>query len=156
LTIVESFAHTRFEDRQTEREHMSATDNESLVRHLYVEVSNGNPGPLIEHLADDVEWTIIGSTPLSGVYRGRDAVVSELFAGLRARLSGPVQFSFDRFITDGDRVVMEAHGHAVTHDDRSYDNRYCVIFDIVDGRLARIIDYVDTQLVNAVLFAGAA
>jgi hypothetical protein len=111
---------------------------------------------LIEHLADDVEWTIIGTTPLSGVYRGRDAVVSKLFAGLRARLSGPMRFSFDRFISDGNRVVMEAHGHAVTRDNRSYDNRYCVIFDVVDGRLHRIIDYVDTELITAVLFADAA
>ena len=62
---------------------MSAVDNESLVRHLYTEVSAGTPGPLIDHLADDVAWTIIGSTPLSGVYRGRHDVFSRLFAGLR-------------------------------------------------------------------------
>ena len=135
---------------------MSATSNEAVVRHLYTEVTNGNPGPLIEHLAQDIEWTIIGSTPLSGVYRGRDEVVSKLFGGLRARLTGPVQFRFDRFISDGERVVMEAHGHAMTRDGQSYDNRYCVIFDIVDGKLHRIIDYVDTELVTAVLFAGAA
>lgn len=135
---------------------VSATSNEAVVRHLYTEVTNGNPGPLIEHLAQDIEWTIIGSTPLSGVYRGRDEVVSKLFGGLRARLTGPVQFRFDRFISDGQRVVMEAYGHAMTRDGQSYDNRYCVIFDIVDGKLHRIIDYVDTELVTAVLFAGAA
>jgi uncharacterized protein len=134
---------------------MSA-DNEALIRHLYTEVGAGRAGPLVDHLADDVEWTIIGSTPLSGVYRGRDEVVARLFGGLRARLSGPVQFSFDRFITDGDRVVMEAHGHALTRDGRTYDNRYCVIFDVIEGRLQRIIDYVDTELVSAVLFADAA
>jgi ketosteroid isomerase-like protein len=135
---------------------VSASSNETLIRHLYTEVTNGKPAPLIGHLAEDIEWTIIGSTPLSGVYRGRDAVVSTLFGGLRARLTGPVQFRFDRFISDDERVVMEAHGHAMTHEGRPYDNRYCVIFDIDEGKLHRIIDYVDTELVTAVLFAGVA
>ena|SRR4051794_5474766 len=135
---------------------MGASDNEALVRWLYSEVSAGNPAPLVEHLAEDVEWTIIGSTPLSGVYRGRDDVVARLFGGLRAALAAPVQFSFERFVSAGDSVVMEARGHATTHDGRPYENRYCIIFDVVDGKLQRIIDYVDTELINDVLFAGAA
>jgi ketosteroid isomerase-like protein len=156
LTSIESvliLASTSIEPRRIA---MSAAENEALVRHLYTEVGNGNPAPLVEHLADDVEWTIIGSTPLSGVYRGREEVVTKLFAGLRAALQAPVRFTFDRFIAAGDQVVMEAHGHAATIDGRPYENRYCVIVDVVDGRLQRVIDYVDTELVTSVLFAGAA
>jgi hypothetical protein len=71
---------------------------------------------------------------------------------LRAALRAPVAFEFDRFIAEGDSVVMEAHGTATTTDGRPYNNRYCVIFDVVDGRFARIIDYVDTELVRTTLF----
>jgi ketosteroid isomerase-like protein len=131
---------------------MGTMSNTELVRHVYSEVSNGNSEPLLAHLADDVEWTIIGSTPLSGTFRGRDQVVTELFGGLRAALRAPVAFEFDRFIAEGDSVVMEAHGTATTTDGRPYNNRYCVIFDVVDGRFARIIDYVDTELVRTTLF----
>ena len=74
--------------------------------------------------------------------------MTKLFAGLRAALRAPVQFTFDRFVAAGDQVVMEARGHATTIDGRHYENRYCVIVDVVDGRLQRIIDYVDTELVT--------
>jgi ketosteroid isomerase-like protein len=131
---------------------MSAADNEALVRRLYGELGQGNARPLIDHLAADVEWTIIGTTPLSGVFRGRDEVVGTMFAGLRARLAGPVSFTFDRVIASGDAVVLEAHGHATTVDGHAYDNRYCIIFDVVDGRLQRVIDYVDTELITSALF----
>jgi ketosteroid isomerase-like protein len=130
--------------------------NAELVRHLYTEVSRGNPTPLIEHLADDVEWTIIGSTPLSGVFRGRDEVIGTLFAGLRARLAEPVRFTIERVIAAGGSVVFEARGQATSVDGRPYDNRYCIIVDVVDGKLARLIDYVDTELVRSALFPDAA
>ena len=45
---------------------MSATDNKQLLPHVYSESSKGNPQPLLDSLADDVRWTIIGSTVLSG------------------------------------------------------------------------------------------
>ena len=55
---------------------MGAAGNKELVRHLYSELSRGNSQPLRESLAPDVVWTIIGSTRLSGTFRGPDAVTS--------------------------------------------------------------------------------
>jgi ketosteroid isomerase-like protein len=51
---------------------------------------------------------------------------------------------------------MEAHGHAISRDGRAYDNRSCIIFDVADGKLQRVIDDVDTELVSDVLFARTA
>jgi uncharacterized protein len=132
---------------------MGAMENTELVRHIYTEVSKGNPKPLYEHMADDITWTIIGSTPLSGTFRGVEEVTSKLFAGLRDALDGPVSFTFDRFVAEGDTVVMEAHGSATTKTGRPYQNRYCVLINVVDGKLRAIIDYVDTELVTNVLFS---
>jgi len=37
-----------------------------LLRHVYTDLSRGNPEPLLASLAEDIEWTIIGTTVLAG------------------------------------------------------------------------------------------
>jgi hypothetical protein len=50
-------------------------------------------------MADDIEWTIIGSTALSGTSRGKQDVIDKLLKPIRARLGeGPIVSQPDRFI----------------------------------------------------------
>jgi uncharacterized protein len=130
---------------------VGTTENKELVRYIYSEISRGNPRPLHEHMAAGITWTIIGSTGLSGTFRGTAEVTSKLFGGLRAALDGPVRFTFDRLIAEDDLVVLEAHGQATTTDGRPYENRYCIVFRIADGKLQEITDYVDTERVTSML-----
>ena len=37
-----------------------------LLRHVYTDLSRGNPEPLLASLAEDIEWTIIGTKVLAG------------------------------------------------------------------------------------------
>lgn len=135
---------------------MGAAENKELVRHIYSEVSRGNPQPLHAHLADDITWTIIGSTQLSGTFRGKQEVTEKLFGGLRAALDGPVRFTLDRLVAEDDVVVLEARGQATSKAGLPYENRYCIVFRITGGVLREITDYVDTELVTKTLFPGAA
>ena len=128
------------------------TSNRDLLRHVYTEVSAGNAQPLLDALADDIEWTIIGSTPLSGVYRGRQQVVEGLLRPLAARLTGPIRFTFDRFIAEGDDVVMLASAEATAVTGRPYNNTYCIVATFLDGKIRRMTDYVDTELITNALF----
>lgn len=132
---------------------MTPAENKEMVKHIYSEVSKGNPKPLHDHMAPDISWTIIGSTKLSGTFNGVEEVNAKLFAGLRTRLEGPVQFSFDRLVAEDDIVVMEAHGNATAKNGRPYENRYCIVIRLADGKLCEITDYVDTELITNVLFS---
>lgn len=133
---------------------MGAAGNKELVRHLYGELSRGNSQPLREHLAADVVWTIIGSTRLSGTFRGRDEVTGKLFAPLAAALGSPIRFDVGRLIAEGDIVVMEARGEATSAAGQPYNNQYCIVFRLADGKLAEVTDYVDTELITSSLFPG--
>jgi uncharacterized protein len=126
----------------------------SLLRHVYEEVSRGNPRPLVDALADHVSWTIIGTTPLSGTYQGKQAVLDDLFGGLRSRLSTPVVFSIDRIIEDGEWAVMIARGSATSAQGGPYNNTYCIVAHVVDGRFDELTDYVDTELISRALFGA--
>src|SRR5262245_3389931 len=99
---------------------MSEQANKALLRHAYEELSRGNRTPLMEALADDITWTIIGTTALSGTYRGKQDVVDRLFARVRARLGSPIVFAIEELIAEGDRVVLLARGQATSHTGKPY------------------------------------
>jgi ketosteroid isomerase-like protein len=126
--------------------------SKDLLERVYRQASNGNAQPLLDSLAEDITWTIIGSTPLSGVYRGKDEVTGKLLAGLRARLATPVRFTIDRLIAEGEYVVMQARGHATTIEGLDYDNTYCIIARIAQGQIHELTDYIDTELIAKALF----
>ena len=130
------------------------TANKQLLRHVYAEISKGNVQPLLDSLADDVEWTIIGSTALSGTSRGKQEVIDKLLKPLRARLAdGPIVFQPERFIAEGEYVVMQAQGRATALSGKPYNNTYCIVCRIVDGKVKELVDYIDTELITTALGA---
>ena len=131
---------------------MSAVENRRLLEHAYAEASKGNGGALLDALADDVVWTIIGTTVLSGVYRGKAEVMAKLFGGLRARLApGPIVFTPECFIAAGAYVLMQAKGKATAKSGKPYYNTYCIVARIEDGKIREMIDYIDTELITSAL-----
>jgi ketosteroid isomerase-like protein len=130
------------------------TANKQLLQHVYAEISKGNVQPLLDSLADDVQWTIIGSTALSGTSCGKQEVIDKLLKPIRARLAdGPIVFQPERFIAEGEYVVMQARGRATALSGKPYNNTYCIVCRIVDGKLKEMIDYVDTELITTALGA---
>jgi uncharacterized protein len=127
------------------------TANKALLRRVYEEISKGNPSLLMESLADDVRWTIIGTTALSGTFNGKQEVAEKLAIPLRARLDGPVVFMLDDFIAEGDQVVMRARGRATAKSGKPYNNSYCIVARIVDGKIQEMTDYIDTALIDSAL-----
>ena len=130
------------------------TANKQILRHVYAEISKGNVQPLLDSLADDVEWTIIGSTALSGTSRGKQQVIDKLLKPIRARLAdGPIVFQPERFIAEGEYVVMQAKGRATALSGKPYNNTYCIVCRIVDGKVKEMVDYIDTELITSALVA---
>ncbi len=105
----------------------------------------------LESMTDDVRYTVLGTTDLSGVFRSRDEIVSGIFKPLMARLDGGIELAPDTVFGDGDMVAMQAHGRAHTKHGGPYDNTYCFVFRFRDGRIAEITEYLDTELVRSAL-----
>jgi ketosteroid isomerase-like protein len=133
---------------------MDTMANKQLLQDIYAQISRGNLQPLLDSMADDIEWTIIGSTALSGTSHGKQEVIDKLLKPLRARLAdGPIMFQPERFIAEGEYVVMQARGRATARSGKPYNNTYCIVCRIVDGKLKEMIDYVDTELITTALGA---
>jgi ketosteroid isomerase-like protein len=133
---------------------MDTMANKQLLQDIYAQISKGNLQPLLDSMADDIQWTIIGSTALSGTSRGKQEVIDKLLRPIRARLAdGPIVFQPDRFIAEGEYVVMQARGRATALSGKPYNNTYCIVCRIVDGKVKEMIDYVDTELITSALGA---
>ena len=130
---------------------MTAAQNKQLLQKVFAETAKGNGRPFVQALADDVSWTIIGSTAWSKTYRGKQAVISELLAPLNAQLANGNRITAHRFIAEDDCVVVEARGHNATKAGDPYHNSYCWVFRLVDGQVVELTEYADTALINAVL-----
>jgi ketosteroid isomerase-like protein len=125
--------------------------NKQLIQNIFVELARGNSRPFVEAMDEDFCWIIQGSTPWSRAYRGKQAVLGELFAALRRRIAGRIVTSAQRFIAEDDLVVVEAQGSNLTVSGQRYDNRYCYVFRLAGGKLKELTEYLDTELVSEVL-----
>lgn len=134
---------------------MSAIENKQLMQHVFAELARGNGKPFVDSMAEDICWTIPGSTPWSRTYRGKQAVRTELMAPLFAQFEGQYTNTAQRFIAEGDYVVVECRGNVTTKTGKPYNNTYCMVCRIVDGQLLELTEYMDTDLVTRALEAPA-
>ena len=130
---------------------MRAEENKQIVQSIFTELAQGNSRPLVEAMADDFSWTVTGSNRWSGTYKGKQAVLNDVLGQLRARIEGRIKTIAHRFIAEGDFVVVEARGSNTTKDGRPYNDAYCFVIELAGGKLQAITEYMDTELVSAVL-----
>jgi hypothetical protein len=130
---------------------MSAAENKQLMQNIFSELSKGNGVPFVESLADEICWTIIGSTKYSGAYRGKQAVLNDLLRPLFARFADQYTNIAHRFIAEDDYVVVECRGRVTTKSGAPYNNTYCWVCRVADGKLQELTEYLDTELVTAAL-----
>jgi uncharacterized protein len=126
---------------------MSA-ENKQLVRNMFAELSKGNGQAFLDTMADNVRFTIIGNTKFSGTFNGKQELVTRLLTPLAAQLEGGLTITPDNFIAEGDYVAMQARGNSRTKSGGTYNNTYCQVFRIANGKVQEVIEYLDTELVT--------
>ena len=125
-------------------------ENKQLVRNFYEAGNRGDMDACLAMLAEDLVWTNIGSTPFSGTYTGKQAVLEQLIGPLFSRLRAGIRSKIESLIAEGDVVVAETSGTAETLDGIAYNNAYCQIMTIRGGRIVRVKEYFDTGLTSMV------
>lgn len=134
---------------------MSANENKQIMQDIFAELAKGNGRPFVDAMADDFCWTITGTTAWSGTYRGKQAVQAELLAPLFAQFADKYANAAQRIIAEDDHVVVECRGRVMTRKGVPYNNTYCYVCRLADGKLKTLTEYFDTELVTAALDAPA-
>jgi uncharacterized protein (TIGR02246 family) len=121
------------------------------MQQVFDELAAGNGQAFMDALADDARWTVSGSSPWSGTYEGKQAIVSELMRPLFSQFAGQYRARAIRILAEDDVVVVEARGEVMTKAGTPYNQAYCYVFQLEDGRVRELTEYLDTDLVNHVL-----
>jgi ketosteroid isomerase-like protein len=81
-----------------------------------------------------------------------NALVEDLRGqGIRHQLGGASVITASKFIAEGDFVVVQATGHNATVRGERYENTYCWIIRMHEGKMRELTEYADTQLIESVL-----
>ena len=104
---------------------MSAAENKKLIQDVFDAWAGGDGMAFFNTLAEDVQWTVIGTSPVSRTYTSRQAFVDGAAKPLTAKLAGPIQPTVVNIIAEGDNVVLQWEGKATTKAGKPYNNSYC-------------------------------
>ncbi|QCI66733.1 nuclear transport factor 2 family protein [Phreatobacter stygius] len=135
---------------------MNPSDNKAILKTVFDALAEGNSRPFVDSMAEEFRWTMAGESQWSRTYDGKAAVMDQLFPLLRARIEGRTRTIAQRFIADGDLVVVEARGANMAKDGRPYRNHYCFVFRLAGGKLVELTEYMDTEMAITVLGAPPA
>ena len=130
---------------------MSEHENKKIVERFFEAGNRGDMETCFELIADDVTWTNIGTTAFSGTFRGKAELTDKLLGPLFGQLKAGIHTQVLRLIAEGDHVVAQTSGTAETTDGRPYNNTYCQVIRLRDGKFAEVTEYMDTALVASTL-----
>ena len=130
---------------------MSAADNKKLVQQIFADSAARSGTTFADNLAEDASWIVTGQYSWSHEFRGRDAIQNGLMGHFRSFFAERPRTLAFNFIADGDYVAVEARGDNVTKAGLRYDNQYCLVFRIENGKIKQIKEYCDSTLVERVL-----
>ena len=116
----------------------------------------GDLDRIAESFAEDATWSLHGVLPLAGVRRGRRAILDFLTSAGSLYTPGTQSFTFGEITAEGDRAVLEWQVRGIASaTGKPYDNEYCGVFVIRDGRIAEVREYLDSLHAADTLFAAA-
>jgi len=124
------------------------TSARALIEHAVRDWARGNDKAFWRLLAEDVEYSVIGSTPVSGTYHGRRAFFEGALFPMGALLKEGARPVDMDIIAEGPRVVLMWTGRGTMNNGAPYHNSYCWVMRIQNGEIKQIKAYLDTQLVN--------
>lgn len=125
--------------------------NKQIIQTFYEAGNRGDMEGCMALLADDITWTNIGTTKYSGSFVGKKELTTKLLGPVFGRLKAGIQSTIDNVIAEGEFVVVQVRGRAETTEGRPYNNTYCHVFRLRDGKIAEVTEYFDTELVSRVL-----
>jgi ketosteroid isomerase-like protein len=122
--------------------------SDDYVLEIFKGLQNGDGSAFFERVADDVDWTVMGTHPLAGHYRSKKAFREGTFARLGQVLTAGAQLHVEHFLVKGNQAVVELRSLATARNGMRFDNRYCWIVYFRHGMIVRVRAYLDSAMVT--------
>jgi ketosteroid isomerase-like protein len=127
-------------------ENETNAENAALVRRALEAFNRADTERFLGYFSDDMRFWMNGNHQFSGAVVGKNAFV-ELVGRVAAGLAKMINLEVENLIAAGEWVVVECAGRATTVRGEPYDNRYCMLWRVRDGKLVELKEYNDSALV---------
>ncbi len=130
---------------------MSQTNGpgETIVRRFFELLNAEDLEGVRGLLRQDAAWLPQArDMPGAGEYRGRDVIIDVFLKPIRGMFApGSPSNRILSLAENGPLVLAETHGTGHLQDGRPYDNRYAWAFELRDGKIATIREYLDSYYI---------
>src|ERR671916_3370254 len=123
----------------------------NYVKSLFANLENGKSAAFFEHVADEVNWTVMGTHPLAGTYHTKADFLTHTFARLNKILKEGVVLRVTNLLVDGDRAAVEMESLSTALNGKPFDNTYCWIVHFSNGTIVEVRAYLDSALVQRLI-----
>ncbi|WP_404477090.1 nuclear transport factor 2 family protein [Novosphingobium sp. BL-52-GroH] len=130
-------------------------DTERLAREFGEHIAGLRFPDAFGMLADDGLYTVIGTTPASGLYHGPRDLLERLVPLLADFVEPPV-VTFEDPIVQGDRAVLLGSGRGVGPTGPYDQPHYAFVMKVSDGRIVEIVEFMDTMMLQSAVFGERA
>lgn len=129
------------------------SSNLETIRETYDAFAQGDVEAVLATFADDITWVEAEGGPHGGTYHGPDEVVENVFGPL-AEEWDVFRVEPERFIDGGDTIVSTGtYSGTYSATGRSFEAPFAHVWELEDGHVVRMQQYVDTALHNEPLDA---
>jgi uncharacterized protein len=120
----------------------SPADNKKIIQAGFDRWAKGE-GSFFDLLADDMQWTIHGSTPLSKTYTNKQQFLDEVINPLNQRLSKKIVPTVRNLYAEGDVVIALIDGKATAKDGKPYNMSYAWFMTLKNGKIVHVDAFLD-------------
>ncbi|MEH6581523.1 MAG: nuclear transport factor 2 family protein [Halioglobus sp.] len=132
---------------------MSSTpSNKAIVTEFFEALNAGNIDAVFGAYAEDGHLQTMGNTLISGQF-DRDQIAASV-GGIFDVFPKGLKFTVQDMVAEGNKVAVEAESEGEHISGQTYSNEYHFLFEFRDGRLVKLKEYMDTELVTDVLCGG--
>ena len=130
---------------------MATVENKDTIRRIYQAMQTGDRSVFGACLHPDYVWRLAGHSSWSKRFSGQDEVRNKLLTPLFALFANEYRAHAINLVAEGDFVAAEIRGDVQTKSGQRYNNEYCLVFKFRGDKIAELVEYCDTDLIERVL-----
>jgi len=130
---------------------MNANENKETIWRIYAAMASGDLTAFSAAVHPGYVWRLAGHSSWSRRFEGQDAIRARLLKPLFAQFGSQYRAQAVNLVAEGDFVVAEARGDVLTKRGERYNNEYCMVFRFRGNKIAEVVEYCDTDLIERVL-----
>ena len=131
---------------------MSTEQNKQIVLSFFEKFSASKMDEAMAMMADTSTWWIAALSRYPGPRPKSNS--PSILAGILPVMPQGIKLTAKSMIAEGDKVAVEANSYGPHISGKVYQNQYHFVFEIHDGKIQAVREYLDTMHTNDVLCSG--